>query len=83
MISEQMVEKALEQMRTSAEALGKAKAERIYLEQFRKSKKALLFSDAPDGTIADRESYAYKHPEYVELLDSLKRSEERRVGKEC
>lgn len=74
MISEKMVEKALETMRTKAGELAKAKAERIHCEQFRKSKKALLFNSAPSTctTIADKENYAYSHPEYIELLDALK-----------
>ena len=72
MITDQMVEKALETMRTKAEELGQAKANRVYLEQFRKSKKALLYSKAPEGTIADKENWCYRDPEYMELLDGLK-----------
>mgnify|MGYP007062837489 CR=1 FL=1 len=72
MITETEVEKALAHMRTEAVNLGKAKADRVYLDQFRKSKKALLFNKAPDGTIADKENYAYSHPEYLEVLDGLR-----------
>lgn len=53
----------------------KAKATRVYLEQFRKSKKALLIVEAEKNglkTGQERESYAYSHPEYLELLDGLK-----------
>lgn len=50
----------------------KAKAERAYLEQFRKSKKAILFSQAPDGTVESKNSFAYCHKEYIELLEGLK-----------
>lgn len=52
----------------------KAKAKRIYLEEFRKSKKALLMKDAlRNGTEAAnaQEREAYSHPEYLELLDGL------------
>jgi len=49
-----------------------AKADRRYLEEFRKSKKAILFSEAPDGTIQAKEAYAYSHPEYLELLEGLR-----------
>jgi len=82
MISQDDVEHALEFMRTNALPLARAKAERIYLEQFRKSKKAILFSQAPESvgvgsdsrraTIADRENYAYADPEYIALLEGLK-----------
>jgi len=53
----------------------KAKAERVYIEQFRKSKKALLMrSDEALAlkTVSEREQYAYSHPEYIELLDGLR-----------
>ena len=76
------VEEALKTMRGLASDMGKAKADRVYLEQFRKSKKALLFNQAPAftgegeeskrSTIPDRENYAYSHPEYLELLEGLK-----------
>jgi len=49
-----------------------ARAERIYLEEFRKSKKAILFRESPDKTIAERENYAYAHPEYQELLQGIR-----------
>jgi hypothetical protein len=66
------VEKALEHMRSQAANLAKAKADRIYLEQFRKSKKAMLFSECEDGTVAAKDNYAYAHPEYLEILDGLR-----------
>ncbi len=66
------VGKALDYMRDNAPAFAKAKAERIYLEQFRKSKKALLINECTEGTGQVRESYAYAHPEYILLLDALK-----------
>lgn len=49
-----------------------AKAEVTYLEEFRKSKKAILFSQAIGNTVADRENQAYAHPEYQAVLDGLK-----------
>jgi uncharacterized protein (DUF2132 family) len=53
-------------------AYAKAKAEVTYLEEFRKSKKAILFSQAIGNTVADRENQAYAHPEYQAVLDGLK-----------
>jgi hypothetical protein len=74
MITDKHVEMALAYMRDNAAKLGQAKANRVYLEQFRKSKKALLFSQAPSActTIADKESWAYANDEYLELLEGLK-----------
>lgn len=60
----------------------KAKADRVYLEHFRKSKKAMLMAEAeakdPDRykSAASQEVYAYRHPEYIELLEGLKEATE-------
>lgn len=77
MIEDINIEAALDYMRDHARPLAEAKANRIYLEQFRKSKKAMLMSSyLPSGVerVTDkmRESYAYSHPEYLELLEGLK-----------
>jgi hypothetical protein len=63
---------AINFMIKNAKAYAEAKANVTYLEQYRKSKKALLFASALGNTIADKEAYAYSHPEYIELLDGLK-----------
>lgn len=55
-----------------APTYAKAKAERIYLEEFRKSKKAILFRESPDKTIAEREHWAYAHPDYQSLLKGIR-----------
>ena len=67
-----MLEKALNFIRDKAKELAEAKANRVYLEQFRKSKKAILFQESDAKTIADKENYAYAHPEYLQLLLGLK-----------
>lgn len=71
MITEQQVEKALDFIRDNAGPLAEAKANRIYLEEFRKSKKALLVNNV-SGTVQERDSYAYSHQEYIDLLEALK-----------
>ena len=63
---------AINYMIKNAKAYAQAKANVTYLEQYRKSKKAILFASAMGNTIADKESYAYSHPEYLELLEGLK-----------
>ncbi|NIT14386.1 MAG: hypothetical protein GTN99_09150 [Candidatus Dadabacteria bacterium] len=72
MITDETAEKANDYIRDNSVHYAKAKAERIYLEQFRKSKKALLIQQAPPGTVQDKESYAYAHKEYQELLTGLR-----------
>ena len=49
-----------------------AKAQRVYLEEFRKSKKAMLMAECVEKTAVAREQYAYGHAEYLELLAGLK-----------
>jgi hypothetical protein len=67
---------AINFMIKNAEAYAKAKANVTYLEQFRKSKKAIIFQNALGNTIADKESFAYSHPEYLEVLEGLKEAVE-------
>ena len=54
-----------------------AKAERVYLEEFRKSKKALLMQAHNDKAIGAQEREAYAHPEYIGLLAALRVAVER------
>ena len=58
----------------NAPRYGKAKGHRIQIEEFRKSKKALLMKDAlkqgfEAANAQEREAYA--DPEYVELISGL------------
>lgn len=75
MITEAEVEAANDYIRDNAQEYAKAKAERIYIEKFRKSKKALLVQEA-SGTVQARESYAYGHPDYIQLLSGLREAVE-------
>jgi hypothetical protein len=66
--------KAIEFILEQAPKFAEAKAQRIYLEEFRKTKKALLMKDAlargiDSGIAQEREAYA--HYEYQELLLGL------------
>jgi len=68
------VEKTLSFIRTNARDYAIAKSDRVYLEQFRKSKKALLINEAEQKGIKtglERESYAYAHDDYLALLTAL------------
>lgn len=60
----------------NAPVYAKARAERIYLEEFRKSKKAILFRESPEKTVAEREQWAYAHPEYQALLKGIREAVE-------
>lgn len=67
---------AVDAIRDTAPVFAKAKAERVYLEEFRKSKKAILMRSSMENTIGAQESYAYSHPEYLELLTAIKEAVE-------
>jgi hypothetical protein len=72
---DEMIERPLTYIRDHARPYAEAKASRVYLEQFRKSKKALLMIEAEQKsvkTIAEREAYAYAHNDYLALLDGLR-----------
>lgn len=65
---------AVDYIRDNAPKLAKAKAERVYLEEFRKSKKALLMKDALKAGIEAanaQEREAYANPDYIEILQGL------------
>jgi hypothetical protein len=67
--------KVVEFLLKNAGKYAKAKAQRIYLDEFRRSKRALLMQDAElhgYETSASQERQAYSHPEYQQLLEGLK-----------
>jgi len=67
--------KVVEFLLKNAGKYAKAKSERIYIEEFRKSKKALLMQMAQlkgVETMAAQERDAYANEEYQELLKGLK-----------
>lgn len=71
-MNDESLEKALCFIRDKAGELAEAKANRVYLEQFRKSKKAILFSQSSAKTMAEKENYAYSHSEYLDVLNGLR-----------
>jgi hypothetical protein len=67
-------EDAAQAIRDKAPAYGEAKAQRVYLDEFRKSKKALLMKNALEmgyeaANAQEREAYA--DPAYLQLLKGL------------
>lgn len=74
------IHKVLDFMRDNAKLFAQAKAERVYLEEMRKSKKAILMQQAELAgfkTSATQEREAYASIEYISLLDGLKSAVER------
>ena len=67
--------KVVEFLLKNAGKYAQAKAERIYLDEFKRSKRALLMQEAElhgYDTSASQERQAYSHPEYIQLLVGLK-----------
>ena len=63
---------AVDYILKNASKFAKAKAERIYLEEFRKSQKAILMKRSMENAIGAQEREAYAHPEYLVLLEGLR-----------
>lgn len=63
---------AVDYILANAGKFAKAKAERVYLEEFRKSKKSLLMKESRETSAAAKEMDAYAHPDYIALLDGIK-----------
>ena len=56
----------------NSKAHAQAKANRIFLEQYRKTRKAQLMNQSEAKTDGQREAYAYAHADYIEVLNGLK-----------
>lgn len=72
MISDDEVEKALDYLRDNGDAAAQAKANRIYLVEYRKVKKAELMKQSNHEATNAQETFAYAHSEYKEFLLGLK-----------
>lgn len=67
--------KAIDYIIHNASRYAQAKANRIFIEEFRKSKKALLMKDALARgyeAVNAQEREAYSDPEYLEVLRGIK-----------
>ena len=72
MNNDQTPHKAVDYILANASKFAKAKAERVYIEEYRKSLKALLMKRSLEETIGAQEREAYAHDEYKQLLQGLK-----------
>jgi len=67
---------AIDFMLKNAGAYSKAKANVVYLEQFRKTQKAICFQASLRSTMAEKEADAYANPQYIAVLDGLREAVE-------
>lgn len=68
--------KAIQYLIDTAPLYAKAKADRIYLEEFRKSRKAQLQSQAGTEVLGKQETFAYAHADYIEILEGIRQAVE-------
>lgn len=64
--------RAVDYILASAPKFAKAKAERVYLEEYRKSLKAILMRKSIEKSLGAQECEAYAHKDYQDLLLGLK-----------
>lgn len=64
--------KAIDFIFENGKKFAKAKAERIYLEEYRKSLKAILMKRSLESAIGAQEREAYAHDEYLQLLMGIR-----------
>ena len=64
--------KAIEYIIENAGKFAQAKADRVYLENFLKVKKAEIITKSNESSVARAENYALAHPDYKIILDGLK-----------
>lgn len=63
--------KAVDYIIQNAAKFAKAKAERTYIEHYRKSLKAMLMKRSMETAIGAQEREAYAHPDMLELIKGL------------
>lgn len=71
-IPDEDIEKALDYLRDSAVPAAQARANRIYLEEYRKSLKALVMQRYAMSPLGAQERDAYASKEYTDHLHALK-----------
>lgn len=70
MISDDQIEQALDWLVKNATPAAQARANRVYMEEFRKSVKADLMAQKSGDALGAQERYAYSHSVYKQhLLD--------------
>ena len=72
--------KAIQFLIDTAPLYAKSKADRIFLEEFRKSRKAQLQSQAGTEVLGKQETYAYAHADYIEILEGINQASGRKRG---
>ena len=70
-------QRAIQYLIDTSSLYAKAKSDRMYLEEFRKSRKAQLMSQAGTEVLGKQETYAYAHADYIEILEGIREAVEK------
>lgn len=79
-MSDEIIERRLQELRETANKYAEAAAQRDYLDEFKKSKLAMLMKSAEVSgfaTSASQEREARAHPDYLQLLEGLRVANEK------
>jgi hypothetical protein len=68
------IERALDYLRDQADAAAQARAERVYVIEYRKSLKAQLMAEHGLEPLGAQEREAYADPRYVEHLQAMRQA---------
>lgn len=71
-ISDEDIQKAVDYLRDSATEAAEARANKMYLEAYRKSMKGLIMNQHANLPLAAQERNAYSSPDYIAHLRALK-----------
>ena len=72
MITDEDVEKAIDYLRDNATAAAQSRANRIYMDEFRKSLKALIMKEHAHLPVGAQEREAYADERYKKHLEAMK-----------
>lgn len=73
-LSDEAIEKALDYLVSSATEAAQARANRVHIEEYRKSLKGMIQVEHADQPIGRTESLAYSDQRYTDHLDGLKQA---------
>ena len=76
-VTDEECQKAMTWLVDNAKNVSQAIAECAYLQEYRKSLKAMLMAKAPAGAVSAMEAYAYAHPDYQAHLKGMRAAIER------
>jgi hypothetical protein len=72
MITEEDIEAAVDWLRDNARKAAQARAESIYMQEYRKTLKAQIMREESSNSVAAQETRAYADERYVRHLDAMR-----------